>query len=476
MAKNKNNKSTKTTVENTEKTTKVASKKPAAAPAPAPAPEPKVETPKVEEVKVTEKKADPVSVIDLQDFTKKMTQTSAEGLDPNRRVDLLKMMHDTFRTDANAAQKYGMSQDAIDKINKITAIGQIAAFTCEVVYAKNPFAVRMQPSQLEDIIAIGELVGLQIDKKFLPAPAEDGTITVSSEAMTVSEEATKQVMEEKAVEEDKPELDPTKIYSDDAAIEKALSYIFVVNKSIFTAIQEGLSFLKSVHAIRAEHAENPEDAKALLASYTTADIFNDLTSRIRPTLLFTGIGKHMANLTHFSKSPIPAFAALRNASKNKETGVTTHSDAYIAELTKAIVIWVVNNLIDSYKKSIDNLDPKKNADEIKKCEEAIAYHKETLEYICNPSVDTIATLIEDFASDDNTTKARAAQIIKSIRGTYYADVDFKATTYVNLNQNLCTYAGVITNLFRDPTQHIVGYDAADIHELVPLTEEESKKE
>lgn len=474
MAKNKNNKSTKTTVENTEKATKVVSKKPAAAPTPAP--EPKVETPKVEEVKVEEKKATSVSVIDLNEFTNKVTQTSAEGLDPNRRVDLLKMMHDTFRMDANAAQKYGMSQDAVDKINKITAIGQVAALTCEVVYAKNPFAIRMQPSQLEDIIATGKLVGLHIDQNLLPAPSEDGTVTISSEQLKVSEETTKQVMEEKAIEEDKPELNPTKVYNDDEAIAKALNYIFVADKSVFTAVQEGLNFLKSIHAIRAEHAENPEDAKALLASNTTTDIFNDLTSRIKPTLLFTGIGKHMANLTHFSKSPIPAFAALRNASKNKETGVTTHSDAYIAELTKAIVIWVANNLIDSYKKSIDNLDPEKNADEIKKCEEAIAYHNDTLEYICNPSVDTIATLIEDFASEDTATKARAAQIIKSIRSTYYADVDFKATTYVNLNKNLCTYAGVITNLFRDPTQHIVGYDAADIHELVPLTEEESKKE
>lgn len=475
MAKNKNNKSTKTTVENTEKATKVASKKPTAAPTPAP--EPVVETPKVEEVKVTEKKkAEPVSVIDLQDFTKKMTQTSAEGLDPNRRVDLLKMMHETFRTDANAAQKYGMSQDAVDKINKITAIGQIAALTCEVVYAKNPFAIRMQPSQLEEIIATGELVGLQIDKKFLPAPDTDGTVTVSSEALTVSEETSKQIIEEKAVEEDKPELDPTKIYNDDESIAKALNFIFVTNKSVFTAVQEGINFLKSVHAIRAEHAENPEDAKALLATNTTADIFNDLTSRIKPTLLFTGIGKHMANLTHFSKSPVPAFASLRNASKNKETGVTTYSDAYIAELTKAIVVWVVNCLIDSHKKSIEALDPEKNAEDIKKCENAIAYHNETLEYICNPSADTISNLIEDFASEDTAVKARASQILKSIRSTYYADVDFKATTYVNLNQNLCTYAGIITNLFRDPIQHIQGYNIADIHELIPLTEEESKKE
>lgn len=412
----------------------------------------------------------PVEVLDVNSFTKSMTSTIAEGLDPNRRVDLLKMMHETFRMDPHAATRYNMSQETVDKINSITAIGQLAAMTCEVVYAKNPFAIKMNAAQLENIVSLGETVGLRIDMKALPAPATDGTVEVPSTALSVSDEAKDQIQNEKTIEESKPELDPTKVYDNEDSITKAIQYIFTIHKdSVFAAIDEALTFLRSTRLYAASKAENPDEAKRALESKTIDNWFDDLTNLFKPTLLFNGIGKHMAAITHFTKTPICAFTVLRNASKNKKTGIPTHNDSFIASLTKAIVKWVCQTNINSNQKAIDNLDPEKNKDEVEKCKAAIAHHNETIEYVMNPSIDFARTCIDDLKSSDNGIKNAAVSTFTQIRKSYYSDVDFKNNTFENLNKNLQQYAGIIINLFKDPNERSEEFVESNIGELVPIT-------
>ena len=89
-----------------------------------------------------------INVIDMGKFTESTRQNTAGGMDPNRQVDLMKMMHETFRIDPDAAAKYGMVPDAVDKINRITAIGQVALLANEIAFAQNPFAIRSESHNL----------------------------------------------------------------------------------------------------------------------------------------------------------------------------------------------------------------------------------------------------------------------------------------------------------------------------------------
>lgn len=418
-----------------------------------------------------------IDVLDVNNFKKVLTTTAQEGLDPNHRVDLLKMLHETFRLDKDAAVKYNMSEETVNKINAITAIGQIAALSCEIVYAKNPFALKMNASELQNIISLGSEVGLDIDIKALPEAKEDGTVEVPSTALKVSKETKQQIQHEKTIEEEKPELDPTKVYNDENAISKAIQYIFAIHKnSVFNAIDESLKFLKSVRLYAASKTENADAEKDKIETRNIRDWFNDLTSLFKPTVLFNGIGKHMATITHYTGSPVAAFAVLRNASKNKKTGVPSHDDKFIAELTKAIILWVVNTFIDSNKKSIANLDPKKNKEEIEKCNNSIAYYKDTIKNLCTPSFKFVDNIIDNLSSEDPAVKNPAMTTMKSIRESYYSDIDFKKNTYENLNINLKQYAGIIINLFVDPQERNDQYVESNITELVPISNPEEKKE
>lgn len=424
-----------------------------------------------------EKTPSTINVLDVNDFEKKLTATAQEGLDPNRRVDLLKMMHETFRVDKDAAAKYNMSEETINKINVITAIGQIAALSCEIVYAKNPFALKMNVSELNNIIALGSEVGLDVDVKALPEAKEDGTVEVPSTALKVSEETKQQIQHEKTIEEEKPELDPTKVYDNEDAISKAIQYIFTIHKSsVFDAIDESLKFLKSTRLYAASKAENANKEKENIEARTTKDWFDDLTSLFKPTVLFNGIGRHMATITHYTGNPIAAFTVLRNSSKNKKTGIPSHSDKFIAELTKAIILWVVNTFIDSNKKSIANLDPKKNKEEIEKCNNAIAYYKDTIKNLCTPSFEFVDNITKHLYCGDPTIKNPAITTMKSIRKSYYPNISFNDDTYVNLNINLKQYAGIILNLFVDPQERNDQYVESNITELTPISNLEKKKE
>ena len=101
--------------------------------------------------------AAPAGKIPVVDFNTMMAQMNEsakmhpEGLDPNHQVDLMKMMHETFRMDPNAAERYHMSPESVAKINELTAIGQMVIFANEVEYGRNPFAIRMHVHQIETI-------------------------------------------------------------------------------------------------------------------------------------------------------------------------------------------------------------------------------------------------------------------------------------------------------------------------------------
>ena len=176
--------------------------------------------------KVEEKKESRINVIDISSFTEITKQNSANGLSPDRQVDLLKMMHETFRTDPHASAKYNMSNEAIEKINRISAIGQIAVLANEVTLSNNPFAIRMRVSTLEEIKEIAPMVGVNIVENLLPAPDAEGNVEVPSTAIEVSKETKEQIKKENEVQnKEEKSFDPTKIKTKDELKEALLFYL-----------------------------------------------------------------------------------------------------------------------------------------------------------------------------------------------------------------------------------------------------------
>ena len=189
-----------------------------------------------------------------------------------------------------------------------------------------------------------------------------------------------------------------------------------------------------------------------------------------------------------------AFCMLRNSATNRKTGECELSDREVADYTRAIVTWVNSLTIENYKNRIaeheKNLavlkkDAKKNAEGIKDvegkieaCKSSIKHCEDIIDYVTDPSTDIVDSLIEDYkdAKSDNNRAARS--IFKQVFESYYADVDLEKNDMANVYHNVKQRAGIIVNLFRDPTTPNLQYSEANLTEmtLVEPTEEEGKKE
>lgn len=452
-----------------------------------PAVEPEKKNPTVEPEVVNNKNQKPIQVLDLNQFIENVGKTTQEGLDPNRRVDLLKMMHETFRTDPDAAKKYGMSQDTVDSINRITAIGQVAALACEVALGKNPFAVKMSTSQLVALNEVGQEIGINIDIKSLPAPDANGIVTVQKEDIKVSKETKDQLKKEEEIKASNTEIDPTKIETE-KDLTKALNFILVDRNNVYSKLSETINFYRAYLSFRASKSENKDEELKKIESKSNVTLFKEIRALIgKCPLVINGIGRSMVTFTSTTKSPISAFCMLRNSTKNKKTGVPAISDQEVADLVRILVEWAVeiqiaeqNEKIAKTEENIKTLskDKKANAKGIEDCKSKIETYKNNIEHlqsvvdiVVNPSSDSADNLLTELASKEE----RARRIFNYIVDTYYSDIDVKDVDAATLKHNVQQYAGIILNLFRDPVTPLLDYSEANI--IVDLTgsTEEPKK-
>ena len=438
-------------------------KKPAAPAAPA------VET------KVNNK---PAAAPEIANEFQNMLKSAATGLDPNHQVDLLSMLNQRFFLDKEAPAHTGFNEEAIAKINEITACGLVAVMAEEIVNGNSNFAIRMKPTQLAAITDVCQSMGISINPNLLPAPETDGTIKLPAEAMTVSEETKEKIKEEQAAANKEVVLDPTKIENDEQLYD-AIRKIMIKEPNLYGKIAESIAFYRS-------YKELHED-KEKLAQMSDLDLFDEISKKVgKCPLVISGAGHFMYTTAGTTKSPVAAFCALRNACKNRKTGVYALDDSTVAEYTKIIIRWDVdcqtqksNDLIETYKKDIALLsaDKDKNADGIKDLEEKIAtqerniaHFEEVLGYVMSPTCD----FVENFEEKYLTRDTDARRTFKSVVDSYYDDIEVKEMKQNIVLANVCQYVGIITNLFREPGSTIEGYSMSNIQDLEPIETTEEK--
>lgn len=464
----------------------MANNKKGAAKAPKAPAAPTVETPATEEVKTPTT----VGVLDMTKFMENVTSATSEGLDPNRRVDLLRMMHETFRTDPNAAQRYKMSQDVVDQINGITAIGQIAALACEVTFAKNPFAIKMNVAQLAAITEVGNAVGVTLDVKALPAPDADGNVTVESSQIKVSQEKQEQIKAEQKIEDNIPELDPTKV-EDEEGVRNAIMYLLVHRLNGWEKIHDSINFYRAWLNIQAAKSEEKDAELAKIKAYSDLDILNMIKELVgKCPYVLNGMGHAMFVITASAKSPIQAFCMFRNTTKNKKTGAHAIDDNTVAAYVKSLVTWSAETsikdaeaTIEGYKKDIDLLtekDAKANEKAIADLKEKIvaatskiAHYNETIGYVHDAPENIPTEFLANYKAKDLPTN----RIYKAVVDSYYDDVNLSEMKPESVYHNIEQRVGIITNLFRNPSAGLPQYAEGNITSLEPVngtTETEGK--
>lgn len=427
-----------------------------------------------------------VQVLDMTAFMNAASSNAqSEGLDPNHQVDLMRIMHETFRTDKDAAAKYGMEQSTVDKINRITAIGQLAIFGQEIVSAKSPFAIIMSASQLEAFKEVGSEVGIVINQKALPAPDKDGNITIQSTEVKVSKDAKEAIAEEIKNATKEVIKDPSKIENEEQLVE-TLKYFLSTIASGYEKFATVIPFYRSYKTIK---AGEDQDAIKAIQDASDVQILTEITEIVgKCPFTLNGMGNFMLTLTNTYKNPVPAFVTFRNTAQNKETGVYALSDSELAGYVRVLILWAAKIRLDAVKaRKVDeekNLkalrkDEKSNlvainaaAEKIAKFNEEIKHYEEdVLKYVAEPTSEFADNLIKGMKEKD----VNAMRAFGFIVNSYMGRNEYKKYNQEDIHNNVTQYAGIATNLFRDPMQQLSSYNVANLVEP-RLIEEPAKEE
>lgn len=438
-----------------------------------------------------EKQPDKVNVVDLRDFDPTKPQNGFGSLDANHTVDLLKMSHETFRMDPNAAAHNGVSQEIVDTMNHVNAIGQVAMIAVQAQMDNTPFALAIKNTLLPEITKAAQDLGIVIDQKLLPAPNKDGMVTLTSDAVKPTKEAKAAIKKEAEASKKVVKNDPTKIGNDDE-LRDALLNILSINASggFYNKISDAVAFYNSYKELEATKSNDTKRVENI-KSRPFADSLLEVSQFIgKCPFTIGGLANFMFEKTMESKNPVVAFCSFRDASLNKTTGMPSVDDHIVADIVKVFVKWCADSKIEeanasiaACKKNIEALgsDKKKNEKaikaneaEIKRIEGKIAEYNAATAYAMSPSIETVKTFVEAYNDNKHEGFKNARMTASKILNSYYPGIKIKDVEPDNLMVILEQYFGVILNFFLPPVDQFVMYSEKNIPELKKVEPKEEK--
>lgn len=437
-----------------------------------------------------------------------LTTTGGSSMDRNHQVDLLKMAHDRFFLDENAAEHTGIPQGAIDKINHINALGIAVCMCNEVKYGSSDFALVIRKSALPELKEALKEIGVNFDEaKLLPSTEDAEAVEVTGAAVQVSEETAKNLDKDaqaRAATAGKV-FDPTKI-KDEEELKEALSGFLAMNRDskLMDSIMQCVNFYKAYRSIEAKRAiESAEktlkdtkdkkykaNAEKALASAKSNlervnnmsfhDVFREVVSLTgRVGTLTYGIGAHLFNVTATSGSPVSAFCELLDHSTDKNTGVCKYTDNQIADAVRCLVLISADEVRSKGKILIEEENKLPEEERVQAhidtANKNIAFADKATAAVLAAPGEFVENLKKNFLDGNSFAK----KTVISIKRAYYRDVVPEMMAKVksdSMLDNATQYAGIISNLFRNPSDPLAGYAKENIIDLAFKTDEEIKAE
>lgn len=419
----------------------------------------------------TEVTSTSVEVIDVNKLNQQLNSKSDTGLDANHQVDLLNGLKTFFHDDPNAKTRFG--EAVVEKIDGITAIGFVTVLVNEIVSAKTPFAVKMSSAQLGAITEVAPMLGIKIDSKLLPAPNADGTVQVPSNAVVVSKETEKKVKKEKAVVDEKPTTDPSKVTNDEQ-LKKSLVFILgdtSASTRPYDRMVRATEFFRSVRSLEASKLANADESKTKLAEIkakSVSDLLEDMRLLIGECPFSTvGLAHYVYNQAVETKNPISPFIILYRSSRNKTTNAGLE-DSTVAAIVKVLVNWNVDERLKEYEtaykrheKTVKDSSESVRKNMLEPIQKNIDYCKSIKECISHPNFDAVESLIDNFNGEDVKKKNKATFIVRNIIDLWMPDVKFDELESNEkkdeILENVKKRAGVIVNSFLDPLEQNIAY-------------------
>lgn len=445
---------------------------------------PAVEAPTVEDKKPT------VEVIQTGDLKSAFNKVRPSGgADLNHVIDALTGAKEMLHDNPHAAEDYGMPEEAVKKMNKITAIGFCTAIAVEMEFGTGEWARRMNKTQLEALKEVAPMIGVEFDTKLLPAPTEDGTVEVSNKAIKISKE-TKAALAAEAKK--KIPTNPTEVENEEQLADALTA--FLSDSKItrpFERFMRAINFYRSYLTIQANKSENKDAELDKIKATSDAELLQDISTMAQCPIIVQGYGNYLRGTVEDTKNVIHAFCSFRDASKNRATGKPAATDEEIAAIVRVIIIWSCNEMIKKEQETIVKIetgikalkkDEKANAkaieSETKKIDgykARIAHYRSVIDVAMGPSFE----LAENFITDYNATGTDALPIARKhfgiIMNSYYPGAIIDANTLNSALVNVQQRIGIIINMFTDINLRRPEYSEENLKETEAEDPEESKK-
>lgn len=415
-------------------------------------------------------------------ISEKIASAEQAGMDPNHRIDNMRMLYSYFHeNNGDAARKFGVSDETIQKMDHYVFLANCAEAAIEMQCSKTPFALVMSKAMAGEMAEAFSELNINVGTKFLEAkPDKDGNVTLSSSDVKVSREAKTAIA--KTVEARKKVVitDPTKIENDDQ-LKESLTHMLASN-TFFKDFKATLNFYRSVRQLQNKKAGN--DTKA--AAYKDMP-FDKLIKEIEDLIIdcpfiVGGYGSALYRMLVDSKSIVYPFSSLYLNSKNTKVGDPTLTESEVVSITRALINWKIDHEIANKQKSLDvlNKDKKANKAAIAKKEAEIAEIEGYRTLLLEPTAEFADKLLENRKDKDPKVSLPARRAYDNIRRAYYPETNRgNGKKFANIDENVQQRAGIIINMFRDPTVPLSNYNIGNLTDLVEVEdnpESNTKKE
>lgn len=397
------------------------------------------------------------------------------SLDANHLVQLNGQIIDMFLKNPNAVNMFGDKVCAT--MTRIGAIGVISAVADQAINGTGTFAITVKREAYENLKEAALSIGVELPAmtKLLPGTTKD-SVKIESKDINVSEETTKKIKEENAIEKEgdnnQIELDPKKVaHLDEEALIKALTYLLVTglkrNKSIKDSLVETVDFMHDYRIELARQAENSTDAMNKYEDRSMYEWLSDIFSYVKPTIHLKGIGIGMHSLIKEENAPLSAFVILRQVLIDNKTNQPLWDDKSIADTVKALVEVICKDHIEAETKNLESLDKKEKGYRklASQYECQIKREKEVLQYLNDPSFD----IIPKYGTSEEVGNTIITKAFVRLKKMYYPNCMDTSKGYIGLVENLRQKAGIILNLFKDPSEQNLNYSSENLSEIKELS-------
>lgn len=384
----------------------------------------KTEAPKTEQKK--EKKATTVTVVPevvneprVKVPTNIPVGSAASSFDAKAR--LATVMHERYACNNELKERYPEFYEAMSRNLDVVVVLALTDLRNEIITKneRGELKLTVKPEQVLQLQEAAAMVGIELaPAKALPGP--DSQLEINFTESKIPEALT----EKKAATEEKVELDPHKITSNEEVV-KALNHLLTKGKNIAENVVNTVEWYRVYCGLKEENAEK----KLELDNRTVGEWLQEIFNLTPATVIFNGLGQAIYNYTCVTGNPIKGHCILHGSLSKNNLG---WSEEQIADLAKCFIT-------GKYKLKVAN----------KEASEDPTKNKAMSAIIGNLGVEFVDKLFADSKNEkDEAAKQLASQTISVVKSNYFKRGE--AVTEDELRLKI----GQIINLYRDPMDRI----------------------